>query len=338
MCSRRPFRSALEASSSIVLVTDTAVLGLHGKAIQTALGASRPLIQIALEPGESHKNLDTVREAYARLQEEGIDRQAVVVAAGGGVVTDVGGFIAATYLRGLSLLLIPTTLLCQVDAAIGGKTGVDLGQAKNAVGAFHPAELILVDPTFLTTLPVAQLSDGLAEMIKIGMVWDPALFFEMERLLNPSDILGQDSLIQRSVRAKIDVVQRDPLERDLRAILNFGHTVGHALEAASGFQLSHGMAIAVGMMVETDISIGLELCEPALRKRLAVAMERCGLPAHHEGVDVELVVDRLRFDKKRIGASIRMVLPREIGAAEVHSVGEEAIRSALEIRLRPLPA
>jgi len=330
LVARPPCSQLLGSEANIVLICDTTVAGLHLETIREALGCRAPVIEILLPPGERMKTLDTVAGIYRRLQATGIDRLSVVVGAGGGVVTDVAGFVAATYLRGLRLVLVPTTLLAQVDAAIGGKTGVDLGAAKNAVGAFHPAEMVLIDPALLCTLSSGALADGLAEMIKIAVVWDAGMLAELEGLVEPRDILGRPDLIRRAAAAKVEVVRQDPREMGVRTLLNFGHTTGHALEAATGYSVSHGQAIAVGMVVATALAIDLDVCEPELLGRLQSLLFRLGLPGLLPPVDQGLVMELMRHDKKRQAGQTRMVLPVAAGSAVVRFVDEGNIASTLD--------
>ncbi|GAC1569419.1 MAG: hypothetical protein NVS3B18_00200 [Candidatus Dormibacteria bacterium] len=318
------------APTAAVLIADAglpdAVVAPRRDALR---GAATAVFEAPVSGGEAAKRLDTAAALYRRLLAGGIDRGAVVVAVGGGVVTDLAGFVASTYLRGLPLVLIPTTLLGQVDAAVGGKTAVDLEEAKNAVGTFHPADSVLVDPTLLATLPVREVRNGLAEMVKTGIILDAGLLAELERLPDALAIVRRPDLVERTVRDKLAVVRRDPEDRGERLLLNFGHTAGHALEARSGYTLAHGAAVAQGMVVATHLAVALELCPPELLGRLVTLLDRLGLPSALTDPDVDALVATMAHDKKRIGARQRFVLPTGPGAGVVRAVPIDTVRAAL---------
>jgi 3-dehydroquinate synthase len=283
-----------------------------------------------LPAGEEHKTLASLQDLYRACTDCRLDRRATVVAVGGGVICDLAGTLAATYLRGLRLALIPTTLLAQVDAAIGGKVGVDFDGVKNLIGAFYPAELTLVDPAVLRTLPSALIRDGLAEVVKTGMIRSAALVEALERFAAPEDILVQTSVIRRCALEKVAVVQADPFERGERALLNFGHTVGHALEAASRYRLSHGQAVAVGMAAEARLAERNGWCSDEVMARLRALLAKLDLPVVAPGIDVETGTSLMGFDKKRQGDQLRLAVPTEVGVGAVFAVTKEEARTALE--------
>ncbi|HEX6509190.1 MAG TPA: 3-dehydroquinate synthase [Chloroflexota bacterium] len=283
----------------------------------------------AIPSGERYKSLDTLRELYATCRDLALDRSAIVVGVGGGVIGDMAGMLAATYLRGLRLVLIPTTLLAQVDASIGGKVGVDLDGAKNLVGAFHPASLVLIDPHLLYTLPAPLIRDGMAEVIKIAAVRSGSLLAMLQQL-DPCTVIDQPSVIRRAAQEKVHVVQQDPYERGERMLLNFGHTIGHGLEAASRYELSHGEAVSVGIAAEIQFAVSRGWCRAALSQSITGLLTRFGLPISAPGLDVEEVLSYMQQDKKRDGAMLRVAVPTQPGVGKVFDVTPAEIRLAVE--------
>jgi shikimate kinase/3-dehydroquinate synthase len=325
---------------SRILFSDT-VIGPHQWVLtDMTVDAILPVVEgqhrIVIEPGESAKTLQTAEHVYRRLQAAQANRQTPLTAAGGGVICDLGGFVASTYLRGLPLSLVPTTLLAQVDAAIGGKTGVDLDGFKNAVGTFYPASTIQIDPFFLDSLPIPLLQDGLAEIVKIAMAWDAGLFEELETLNDARDILTRDELVRQAIRDKVEVVSRDPLETTgIRALLNFGHTVGHAVETVSGYSISHGRCVAMGMVPEARIAERRGLLAGDVVSRLTDLLNRLGLPAEAPALDRDALLAAMRQDKKRAAGSMRMVLPSAPGTTTLLEVDEGEVRAVLPLENRP---
>jgi 3-dehydroquinate synthase len=289
---------------------------------------------ILFDDPETSKTLATVERLCRQLVRAGADRRAVIVAVGGGVVGDVAGFVAASYLRGVQLVLVPTTLVAQVDSAIGGKTGVNLPEGKNLVGAFYQPQLVIADPEALRTLAFRQYRSGLYEVVKYGVIGDPALFVFLER--NLDDLLRRKSaalgwVLPRCIRAKAEIVRRDERESGLREILNFGHTVGHALESVTGYsRFLHGEAIGWGMMAATLIAVVLDRLDPRAAARILRLVSRVGpLPDLPRVTAVRLLV-ALRRDKKTRGGRLRFVLPRCIGRVEVVAdVPEALVREVL---------
>lgn len=338
--------AALEAlfarGSHAVLLSDEVVYQHHGERAKSAIEKlGTRVVDIVAPAGEQHKVLATVEGVYSRCQEANLDRESVVVGLGGGVITDIAGFVAATYFRGLPLVLLPSTLLAQVDAAIGGKTGVDFGSAKNSVGSFYPADAVVLDASLLRTLPSPVLSDGLSEMVKMGVIWDAELLELLEALPNVAAILERPDLIERAALNKVEVVRQDPLEQGLRAILNFGHTAGHAIEAASGYRLSHGSSVSLGMLAATRVAVELGVCDVVLLDRLTALLTKLDLPTSHAGLDPDEVLRIVFYDKKRRGGEIRMVLPKMPGKAIVQTVEPVVLRRALAVQAqneRPAPS
>jgi 3-dehydroquinate synthase len=237
--------------------------------------------------------------------------------------------LAATYLRGLHLVLVPTTLLAQVDATIGGKVGIDFHHAKNMIGAFKPAQLVLIDPRALESLPRAILIDGLVEIIKLGFIQSEHLVTLLHGV-DPDRILDHAHVIRAAARQKVEVVQRDPLEHGERMLLNFGHTIGHGLEAASGYRLSHGRAVSVGMIAETRLAVSRGWCSEVTLDALLAMLRTFSLPTECDGIDADEVLRFVGQDKKRRAGTIRMAIPTEIGRGEVVQVTLDELRAALE--------
>ncbi len=332
-------REAAGDATAVLIVADETVAALgYASRVETALSRAFAQVTTAVVPaGESSKSFAQAVQLYEECVRAGLDRKSLVVALGGGVVGDLAGFVAATYMRGVRFVQMPTTLLAH-DSSIGGKVGVNLPEGKNLVGAFHAPRLVLYDVLALRTLPPDQLANGLAEAVKHGVIRDPALFEFIEqhaaRLLADDPELMTDLLL-RSCRVKADVVAIDEREAGLRAILNFGHTVGHAVEAQFLGALLHGAAVAVGMVVETRLARLLGMADDALEMRLRAALCACGLPVEWPSAafspDVEdAIIDRMRLDKKGEKRNLTFVLPHRLGAVEiVKAVDEHLVRAAL---------
>jgi 3-dehydroquinate synthase len=274
---------------------------------------------LTVPAGEHHKT----RESWARLTDQllaaGFGRDTTIIALGGGVVGDLAGFVAATFMRGIPVVQLPTTLLAMIDASVGGKTGVDTPAGKNLVGAFHPPSLVLSDPSVLTTLPAEQLRSGLAEAIKHGVIADERYFertvADLSALLSRPSGAEMLALIARSVEIKAAVVARDEREGGVRKTLNFGHTLGHAIESESGYRLLHGEAVAIGMVLESALAERIGIAEPATLRRVRDAVERAGLPSSlPEGMDADRVLAATRSDKKARRGMAEFALPRRVGA------------------------
>ncbi len=306
-----------------VVVSDSNVAPLYAESVCHALDAG--LVEIPA--GEEHKTLDTIRTLYDRFLKIGIERRATVVALGGGVIGDMTGFAAATFMRGVRWVNLPTTLLAMVDASIGGKVGVDLPQGKNLVGAFHPPSVVISDSATLDTLPEKELRNGMAELFKAALIADPLLFEWLERGNGPAT----QRWIERALAVKIDIVNVDPFERDVRAKLNLGHTVAHGLEAASEYALSHGEAVAIGLVAEARMAEALGVAQKGLAVRIEAVLTRLGLPTRFQKLTVPEVRAAMSSDKKKVGGQLRFVLPVEPGLAEIRqTVPEELILQTLE--------
>ncbi len=273
--------------------------------------------------GEEHKTLHSISSLYDQFLAAGLQRQDTILALGGGVTGDAAGFAAATYLRGLGFVQVPTTLLAMVDSSIGGKTGVDLPQGKNLVGAFKQPSLVLIDPKVLRTLPLEELRSGMAEVIKHGVIADPDLLDLVERRTGDWDFSrdnsGAGTIIAKAIRVKKTIVEADPFEMDNRALLNFGHTLGHALEKLSGYRIRHGEGVSIGMIAAAKISAKMNFCTPGLAARLEKILHSWELPVRIPNYPVEDIVQAMSHDKKKQGDSIRWVLPHAVGDMRIHN-------------------
>jgi 3-dehydroquinate synthase len=267
--------------------------------------------------GEKSKSLATASRLFTRLVRHGADRQSLLCALGGGVVGDLGGFVAATYMRGIPFVQIPTSLLAMVDSSIGGKTGVNHRLGKNLIGAFYPPRAVFTDVALLQSLPEREYLCGLSEIVKAGIIADPELFLFIEahaEAVHQRDAHVLTTLIERAITVKVDVVQQDPTERGLRAILNFGHTIGHALEAVTAYQqYSHGEAVAVGMALVTLLSERLGYCQAETRQRVHRLLDKLRLPLTYTGAPPEQILDAMRRDKKSLNGMVRFILLQDIG-------------------------
>lgn len=301
-----------------LIVTDSHVGPLYADKLAVSLEAAGFKTGIFMFPaGEESKRLETIAQIYGRLAEESFTRGDLIVALGGGVTGDMAGFAAATWLRGIDFVQMPTSLLAQVDSSVGGKTGVDIAEGKNLVGAFWQPVRVIADTEALDTLPPAFVTDGLGEVVKYACIRDKALFDLMEQayVLSPS---AREQTIVRCIDCKRGVVERDEREAGERKLLNFGHTLGHALEKFYHYSgLSHGCAVAVGMAVITEASERQGLTKPGTAKRLKALLGKLGLPSSDQATLSEYL-SGAAMDKKRSGSDIDLILLREIGNAFVY--------------------
>lgn len=306
-------------AAAYAVVSDSHVGKLYGRALTETLRRAGMRAELITFPaGERNKNRDTWANLSDRMLAHHFGRDAAVIALGGGVVGDLAGFVAATYLRGLPYVQVPTSLLAMIDSSIGGKTGVDAPAGKNLVGAFHQPRFVLADLDVLTTLPPPQLAEGMAEALKHGVIADAAYFASLERdygAVAAHDTAVLEHVVRRSVEIKADVVARDEREGGVRAILNFGHTVAHAIEAVAKFEASHGEAVAIGMVFEARLGETLGVTAAGTATRIAQALERNRLPLQlPDGADPAQLVEAMRSDKKAREAKLRFALPATIGA------------------------
>lgn len=315
--------------TSAALVCDGNTAALYGEPLQKELAEQGwQVMKCVISAGEEHKTLQTAADLWAQFVEGGVERGSLLLALGGGVVGDLSGFTASAYLRGVAWVNLPTTLLAMVDAAIGGKTGVDLPQGKNLVGAFYPPRAVLADPLTLNTLPVEEIRSGMAEVVKHAVIGDADLLNACAAGLD--GLAGRwEWLVRRAAAVKVRVIEADPYEQGLREVLNFGHTLGHALEKASHYRLRHGEAVAIGMVWETRLAERLGLAQAGLSSRLAEVLGGIGLPVQPPpGLAAEEIRAALRVDKKRRGGELRFSLPRAAGQVEYGVVvsADEALR------------
>ncbi len=323
----------------VLVVSDGNVAPLHARTLADTLQSRLPRAQVivsCIPAGEASKSLEGFAELMRELADFGATRDACVFALGGGVVGDLAGFAAACWMRGIDCVQLPTTLLAMVDSSVGGKTAVDLPQGKNLVGAFHPPRAVFADTTTLRTLPDRELRAGLAEVVKYGAIRDAAfldwLAANTDALLHRDDAALAQA-IARSCAHKAAIVERDPFEHGERALLNFGHTFAHAIEAEQGYGgLNHGEAVAVGMLLAARLSTALELAPAADAARLAALLDGFGLPtALPTALAPEALLARMRLDKKADAAGLRFVLWDGAGAARVVSgVPDEALLDVLQ--------
>jgi shikimate kinase/3-dehydroquinate synthase len=303
-----------ELMGPVVVVSDKNVGRLHSGRVGASLRkVNYEEYGILFPPGEVNKTLETIARLWDAFAQARMERKSTVIALGGGVVGDLAGFAAATFLRGVPWVNVPTSLLAMVDASIGGKTGANLPQGKNLIGAFHAPRLVQVDPEVLSTLPEEELRNGFAEVVKIGLIGDPKLFARCEA---GEELVrgGLDEIVRRSMAVKIQVIEEDPYENGIRETLNLGHTVGHAVEKVSDFRLHHGEAVSVGMVAEARLSQQLGLAEDGLVDRIRDVLLRLKLPVEMpEGLSKEALVGAMRLDKKRAGGKLRFSLPVRVG-------------------------
>ena len=302
-----------------LVVTDSGVPVQYAEKVLSFCGKGS-LIK-TIQQGEESKNFDNLRELLKTMLEAGFTRRDCVIAVGGGVVGDLSGFAASIYMRGIDFYNIPTTLLSQVDSSVGGKTAIDFEGFKNIVGAFYQPKLVLIDENVLSTLPRRQLNNGLAEALKMSLTSDKELFDLFENG-DPYENIG--TVIEKSLLIKTDVVNKDEKEQGLRRVLNFGHTIGHGIEAEQGGALYHGECVAIGM---------IPMCSPGTAERLRKILAKLGLPSYCGG-DAEKVFEAMLHDKKSSGENITAVFVDEPGSFRFESVAPEALKEKIQTVVR----
>jgi len=319
-----------ELGQRCVIVGDENTTPLYGKqVIKSLTKCGIECTSITIPAGEQHKTIETVGYLWKKFMEAGIERRDTVIAMGGGVTGDLTGFAASTWLRGIKWISMPTTLLAMCDSGIGGKTGADLPEGKNLIGAFHPPAMVITDTDTLATLPMREIRCGLAETIKHAIIADPELLkslpkFDFCKLAaddSTHETLKLESwlplFVARSMAVKIRIICEDPFEKGIRASLNLGHTVGHGIEKATDFRLQHGEAVAIGTVIEARIAADMKLADESLPRLLAGLFKSVGLPtAIPEGLDIDQVITAIAKDKKKAGGKVRFALPISIGQVQ----------------------
>ena len=318
------------------ILSDRNVAALHGQAVHDALavmGLDAELIEVP--SGEAAKSIHTCLEVVEKLIQAGADRTSALIALGGGVVGDITGFIASTYMRGIPYVQVPTTLLSQVDSSIGGKTAIDLPTGKNLMGSFHQPKAVFIDLSFLQTLPEREFKSGLAEIVKCGIIDDPALFETLEAgavEIARRDVDFLEKIIARTCQIKKGMVEMDETDKGMRRYLNFGHTIGHAIEAESEYSLSHGESVSVGMIAAALLSERLNYLPSSEKERIAATVETLGLPHRiPDNSSTEGILSRLKVDKKKSGEKVNFVLLKRLGMPFINGgVPRDLIRNVIE--------
>ncbi|MBO6179276.1 MAG: 3-dehydroquinate synthase [Selenomonadaceae bacterium] len=329
------FLKGKKYSDKALIISDTNVFPLYGEKISEVFKKAgyTPLNHV-VQAGESAKCLDVANDIYTKAISEKLDRKSLIVALGGGVVGDLAGFIASTFLRGVPFIQIPTTLLAAVDSSVGGKVGINHPLGKNLIGAFYQPDAVFIDVTFLKSLPEREVRTGFGEIVKYGIIGDENFVSYLEA--NSAKILDIDEdiyikIISKSVRAKADVVMKDEKEGDLRRILNFGHTVGHAVEKETNFKkYNHGEAVAIGIVAAMKIGEILKLTDSEDTLRIENLLKSLNLPIRAEGVTIEGINAAMKNDKKAINGKIYFVLPNKIGRVIIETVEDNVVEEAVK--------
>ena len=324
----------------ILLVSDSNVAPIYAERVLNVLKSAGYTTQQSIIPaGETNKTLETVSQLWRAMLNAGLDRKSTVVSLGGGMTSDLAGFAAATFMRGCDWVALPTSLLAMVDASMGGKTGFDLPEGKNLVGSFHPPRLVLADPETLASLPIRELRSGMAEVLKHGIIADPELFelcggnLTTERTENTesfkkieknsvnsvfSVVNALPEIVRRGMAVKVRIIEEDPYEQGIRAALNLGHTIGHAIELISGFELLHGEAVGIGMVVEAKLAEKMGIAETGLAAKISETLADLGLPtAYPQHLPFPDIIRTMQTDKKKSAGIIRFALPVKIGEVKV---------------------
>ena len=334
-----PWLTATGKQGKVLVVSNPVIFKHYGETVISSLGeAGFDVSHCVLPAGERYKTLRSIEKIHNAAFEHHLERSSTMVALGGGVIGDMAGFAAATWLRGIAVVQVPTSLLAMVDASMGVKTGVNHPQGKNLIGAFHQPNLVLIDPNVLATLPGREFRAGMAEVIKYGVIWNETLFAQLEQAKRLDQMRYVDEnllhdILQQSCQAKADVVSQDEKEAGLRAILNYGHTVGHAVESLTGYKLvNHGEAVGIGMVAAGAIAAALNHWPQTATNRQLAIIQKAGLPTQLPAtINIDDILIALRSDKKVKSGKVRFVLPKRIGEAFVtDQVTDDIIRNALE--------
>ena len=316
-------------NGKVVVVTDKNVDECQAEAFMKEIAETGLLVnKCIIEPGEQSKNLNTVKDIYKYLIELNLERNSALVALGGGVVGDITGFVAATFLRGIKFIQVPTSLLAQADSSVGGKVGVDFLGSKNIIGSFYQPSLVYINVNSLRTLPKRDLVSGLAEVIKHGIIRDAEFFEYMENNLEKIfsfDVAALQYMSKMNCQIKGRVVEEDEKETGLRAILNFGHTFGHAIESVSGFKLYHGECVSIGMVGAFKLAKYLNMIEQEHIERVQKLLAKANLPIKAEGLDIETVYNQMFYDKKIKNGKLVFILPKKIGQVFLCNVDDSGL-------------
>ncbi|WP_019498159.1 3-dehydroquinate synthase [Pseudanabaena sp. PCC 6802] len=331
-------------SKKVLVVSNPVIFKHYGTTVTTSLqSVGYEVADLILPAGERYKNANSLQKIYDAALAHRLERGSTIVALGGGVIGDMAGYAAATWLRGISLVQVPTTLLAMVDSAIGGKTGINHPQGKNLIGAFHQPRLVWVDPDVLRTLPAREFRTAMAEVIKYGVIWDAELFEQMlqSKRLDQLRYIKPDllfAILSRCARAKAEIVSQDEKEGNIRAILNYGHTIGHAIEAVTNYRLfNHGEAVGLGMIAAGAIAASLNFWTEAERAKQQILIEKAGLPQQlPTDIDLHEIVAALSKDKKVTDGKVQFVVPTTIGKAMVtDQVTADTVSKVLTQNLTP---
>ncbi len=333
------YLSSLQLGQKIMVISNPEIFNYYGETVINSLNeAGFEVFSHVIPAGETYKTLDSISQVYDVTLKYRLERSSTLLALGGGVIGDMTGFAAATWLRGIDFVQVPTSLLAMVDASIGGKTGVNHPQGKNLIGAFYQPRLVFIDPMVLKTLPVREFRAGMAEVIKYGVIWNQNLFNQLEaqKNLDSLDNINLEILqeiVKKSCQAKVDVVNQDEKEAGLRAILNYGHTIGHAIESLTGYnQINHGEAVAIGMVAAGRIAVKLGMWTEEMSQRQDNLIKKAALP---ERIDNTLksqnIIETLQLDKKVKAGKVRFILPTNIGKVDIkEEIPSEVINTVLE--------
>lgn len=327
--------SFIRRASHVCILSDNTVMAQYGDSLQQQLkGFGTPLSTHIIPQGESNKNLDVALSCWSALEEKGMDRSSVLIALGGGSVTDLAGFVASTFMRGISLICIPTTLVGMCDAAIGGKTGVNFQGRKNLIGSFYPAHNILIDPATLVSLPDRELRSGLAEVIKYGVIADADFFCWLQEnipLILKRDPAALTHAISRSCRIKCNIVDNDPFDQAARAQLNFGHTFGHAIESATNYQqYLHGEAVAIGMRCAATLSQQLGFVDHQFEQQVIEICQKAQLPTELPSASDDAIIEQMQLDKKTKRGTITCIVAKKLGeVVKLDNIAPQIVRESL---------
>ena len=328
----------LNLGKKVLLVSNPSIFKHYGEKVQKSLESGGFAVSVHLiPPGERYKTLKSIQKVYDTAFRDRLERSSTFIALGGGVIGDMTGFAASSWLRGVNFVQMPTSLLAMVDAAIGGKTGVNHPEGKNLIGAFYQPKLVAIDPLVLKTLHPREFRAGMAEVIKYGIIWDADLFDRLEAAdrLTSYHFIDKELLqviVRRSCQAKAEVVSKDEKEAGLRAILNYGHTIGHAVESLTGYRsINHGEAVGIGMVAAGEVARQLGMWDDRSTDRQNALIEKTGLPTKIPAtLKIEEILETLKSDKKVKDGKVRFILPDRIGSVSISDrVGEEEIAKAI---------